>query len=266
MLARTRAAQPGVRCLKGRNWVSTLREQVAEITRRFPQSDRKYYALTLLADANGDPTWSCYSHWTGWADVDRRIELRAASLVHAANMAKLWRDTGVSCLVVHSVEDIQLFFLLGGNALVDKAIAELVVPEMLAPSPAVTTGLIGFQQVESLPRSVFNRAPTPAERMRVLKRDSFRCRVCGRRPADYVDVELHVHHIRPWAEGGVSHEENLITLCHTCHNGLDPYYEWGLFDLIAPGGGAIDADRWKGEHWEGVLRYREGAVRRWSSV
>lgn len=245
--------------------VSTLRDRVRQITERSPDNGRKYYSLTLLAGAAGGPSWSSYSHWTGWADVERRIELRAASLVHADNMVKLWQESGVSCVIVHSVEDMQLFFLLGGNALVDQAVAEMTVPEVLAPWPVVQTGPSGFQHIGSLPKSAFNRAPTPTERMRVLKRDDFRCRVCGRRSADYVDVELHVHYIRPWMEGGLTYEANLITLCHTCHNGLDPHFEWGLFDLIAPGGKAIDGERWKGEHWEGVRRYRQGVLKVWSA-
>jgi hypothetical protein len=43
---------------------------------------------------------------------------------------------------------------------------------------------------------------------------------------------LHVHHIKPWGEGGLTEEENLITLCHTCHIGLEPHYEEKLYSLI----------------------------------
>ena len=236
-----------------------------QITGRSPDKRRKYYALTLLADADGKSSWSSYSQWTGWADIERRIELRTASLVHANNVIKLWKKSGVSRAILHSVEDMQLFFLLGGNALADQAIAEMTVPEVLSSWPAAQTGPVGFQHIKSLPKSAFNRAPAPTERMRVLKRDDFRCRVCGQRSADWVDVELHVHHIRPWMEGGLTHEANLITLCHTCHNGLDPHFERGLFDLIAPGGKTIDSERWKSEHWEGVRRYREGVLKTWSA-
>ena len=243
----------------------TLRDRVKEITERRPDPNRQYYALTILADEKGNLTWSCYSHWAGWADAGRRIELRAASLVHADNMAKLWTEIGEGCVVLDDVADMQLFLLLGGNALVERAVAESVVPEVLRPQPVVRTRVLGFHQVESIPRWAFSRAPTPAERMRVLKRDGFRCRVCGRRPTDHVDVELHVHHIRPWADGGVTHEANLITLCHTCHNGLDPHSELGLFDLIAPTGKALDVAQSKKEYWEGVGRYRQRVVQDWSS-
>lgn len=105
----------------------TLRDRVKEITVRRPDPKRKYYALRLLGDDEENVTWSCYSHWAGWADVERRIELRAASLVHAGNVAKLWREIGESCAVVDDIADMHLFFLLGGNALVEQAVAEAVV-------------------------------------------------------------------------------------------------------------------------------------------
>jgi hypothetical protein len=53
-------------------------------------------------------------------------------------------------------------------------------------------------------------------------------------PADHLDVELHVHHIRPWGQGGVTTARNLVTLCHTCHAGLEPHGDWSLFDVVDP--------------------------------
>lgn len=68
--------------------------------------------------------------------------------------------------------------------------------------------------------------------MKVLKRDKNRCRICGRSPSDYEDVVLHVHHTRPWGKRGVTDINNLITLCHTCHNGLDPHEDQSLKTLL----------------------------------
>ena len=45
---------------------------------------------------------------------------------------------------------------------------------------------------------------------------------------NYVDIELHVHHIVPWGNGGITEIENLVTLCSTCHDGLDPHFDCGL--------------------------------------
>lgn len=48
----------------------------------------------------------------------------------------------------------------------------------------------------------------------------------------YVDVELHVHHAIPWGQGGITEEANLITLCKTCHDGLDPHYDQSLTEYF----------------------------------
>lgn len=53
----------------------------------------------------------------------------------------------------------------------------------------------------------------------ILKRDSFRCVVCGRSPATQHGVVLHVDHIAPWAKGGATVAANLRTLCSECNLG-----------------------------------------------
>jgi HNH endonuclease len=68
--------------------------------------------------------------------------------------------------------------------------------------------------------------------MEVLKRDEYRCMICGQRPADDVNIQLHAHHIRPYGKRGVTTGNNLISLCHTCHAGLEPHYEYTLFELL----------------------------------
>ena len=53
----------------------------------------------------------------------------------------------------------------------------------------------------------------------VMRRDNFRCKVCGRSPATEPAVVLHVDHIKPWAKGGETLFENLQTLCSVCNIG-----------------------------------------------
>ena len=59
----------------------------------------------------------------------------------------------------------------------------------------------------------------------VMKRDGFKCRICGRGADD--GVKLHVDHIRPIAQGGKTEMSNLRTLCSECNLGkrdkYDPY-------------------------------------------
>src|SRR5664280_1364086 len=63
------------------------------------------------------------------------------------------------------------------------------------------------------------RDPIRAQmRFRVLQRDGFRCRYCGR-PGSAPGVVLHVDHVVPLASGGTSTEDNLLTACEECNLG-----------------------------------------------
>ena len=63
------------------------------------------------------------------------------------------------------------------------------------------------------------REPSLRLRFRVMRRDRFCCRHCGRSPASTVGLELHVDHIRPWSYYGETVLENLQTLCADCNLG-----------------------------------------------
>jgi len=56
-------------------------------------------------------------------------------------------------------------------------------------------------------------------RFDVLKRDGYRCRACGRSPANHKGLELHVDHIKPVSQGGETKMSNLQTLCRECNVG-----------------------------------------------
>ena len=56
-------------------------------------------------------------------------------------------------------------------------------------------------------------------RFRILMRDGFACKKCGRSPIKERDVELHVDHITPWSKGGETTLENLETKCSQCNLG-----------------------------------------------
>jgi len=56
-------------------------------------------------------------------------------------------------------------------------------------------------------------------RYTVLVRDRFRCITCGRSPATNLNVNLHIDHIKAWANGGETVLENLRSLCSDCNLG-----------------------------------------------
>lgn len=60
---------------------------------------------------------------------------------------------------------------------------------------------------------------TTKMRYQVLRRDRYRCVLCGRSPAKSLDVELHIDHIIPFCKGGETTVKNLQTLCSECNLG-----------------------------------------------
>lgn len=230
---------------------------------KFPKQDNDYYQITITADKENKPIWSCYSHWVGFVDDGEKIELRKASLVDAPEISKIYRnDLKEGCLIVDSIEELHLFLLFGGHALIEKSIAELKLSEFIKPQPSVREGVFGFQIIKNMSNSILQRAPTKKQRMRIFKRDNYKCRICGRRPSNNTDITLHVHHIKPWSEGGATIDNNLITICHTCHEGLDPHSEDSLFNLL-PGMKKLGNFKTsRKEFFEGVKRYRKESFKR----
>ena len=67
--------------------------------------------------------------------------------------------------------------------------------------------------------SADRRDPNIGLRFRVLQRDQFRCKLCGRSPATELSCKLHVDHIIPFSKGGRTTFENLQALCSDCNVG-----------------------------------------------
>jgi hypothetical protein len=86
-----------------------------------------------------------------------------------------------------------------------------------------TGGTETLKNCPALPPAFRSRAagchPSSSLRLRVLQRDNFKCRFCGRSPATDPKVTLHVDHIKPWCRGGETLFENLQTLCSKCNYG-----------------------------------------------
>jgi len=67
--------------------------------------------------------------------------------------------------------------------------------------------------------SAMRRSIPDRMRYKVLKRDHFKCALCGASPATNPQCQLHVDHIVPFSRGGKTVESNLRTLCANCNIG-----------------------------------------------
>jgi HNH endonuclease len=56
-------------------------------------------------------------------------------------------------------------------------------------------------------------------RFEILKRDGYRCQICGAAATDNSNVRLQVDHKRAQSNNGTNHPDNLWTLCADCNIG-----------------------------------------------
>jgi hypothetical protein len=63
------------------------------------------------------------------------------------------------------------------------------------------------------------REPSLRLRFLVMRRDRFKCVLCGRAPAIDPTTELHIDHVVAWSKEGRTEMSNLRTLCSRCNLG-----------------------------------------------
>lgn len=85
-----------------------------------------------------------------------------------------------------------------------------------------------YKQSEEYKKKHERQLLTPGLRYDIMKRDGFRCVICGRTAED--GVKLHVDHIKPISKGGLTVPENLRTLCQDCNLGKSNKYDEDITD------------------------------------
>ena len=198
----------------------------------------EYYAATLHRSRN---EWilGFFTRWAGYPDGHRRdngIELRRAVPVDPENYSQLWERQDQGWIVVNDLDGLLVFMAVGGNAFVAEDIAQRHFKRDVEPHPVTPSGGAGYWSYNANAREVRMHRPTGKQRCRILDRDGHQCQKCGWQPPDEKDPDLHLHHIRPFSMGGLTVDENLITLCRLCHQSLHPHFQPEFF--WGPGGPA----------------------------
>ncbi|UVL05966.1 HNH endonuclease [Pseudomonas sp. B21-047] len=207
----------------------SLKSEIERLSRQPGIPGKGYYRLTRLANDEGLLLQSAHTEWLAFTKSKPQREIREASLLDGPKCREIHYSMGETCLMINHEEDLKFWYAFGGNAVIVEDVAQARLSAEIGPRESATaSGAFGFVDVSGLSEAQCQHAPSKKLRMKVLDRDGRRCFICGRSPANYVDVELHVHHIVPWGSGGITEQENLVTLCGTCHGGLDPHFDWGL--------------------------------------
>lgn len=213
-------------------------------------ADEEYFAFNLTATEDGRIVTEVQSEFVAWHPRQKGWELRKASLINPG-LYKLSFGEG-NYVVVHDEEQLAVWTVCGGPALVEESTARAHLADLLEPHESVPTWFEGFRHPDDLPPGALSRRPGRAGRRAVKARDNWRCRICHRHADDAAGVRLTLHHVRPREWGGLTIFENLLTLCTDCQQRLNPHFDRSLIPLVAPlpalGEGRDDA---------GVRRYRE---------
>lgn len=198
------------------------------------------------------------TEWTGWSDGSPPRELRKLSFVPPDEWREGLQRIRELPITVKDSESCLVWYLLGGEAIVESEFATRKFPELLAPKEyGRIAGRLGWIATSGLPKSALSHAPTPKVRAKVLVRDKGRCRLCGRSPEQDTHAFLEAHHGVPWGDfqSGLTVEENLFTLCNTCHRGVTRHLEVELISVIVDQP-VPEAKDEKAQYFDGVRRYR----------
>jgi hypothetical protein len=213
--------------------IPKILKEVKRLSKIKPLVDAKYYQFSLFANEEGKLLYHMISSWVGFTDDKPMREIRQASLVVPETAIQLFNSIKEPVSIINNKEDLQFFiYISGGHAIIEKTLVKKYLKQFLKPQVNAFTFDQGFINIESLPKEKLNRAPSPKLRMKVFDRDKRRCKICGASPANNEHVELHLHHIFPYGMGGITEENNLITLCNSCHKGLNPHLDLSLFNSI----------------------------------
>lgn len=101
------------------------------------------------------------------------------------------------------------------QAFVERVNRDLAV-EQDQPS---TTSIVARREKTPEATQETKRQPSMGLRYEVLRRDRFRCVLCGRSPATDPTCILHVDHVVPYSLGGETNSENLRSSCQECNIG-----------------------------------------------
>ena len=171
--------------------VHSFKAEIHRLLRQPGIPGKSYYRFTRLVTDDGGLLTSRDTHWVGYTDSRPRREIREATPLDGPMCRANLYAIGQTCLLVNNEADLRFWFAFGGHAVIVEDVAKARLASELGPREvAQASGAIGFVDKQSLTGAQLQHAPSKATRMKVLTRDGRHCFICGRSPANHVDLEL----------------------------------------------------------------------------
>jgi hypothetical protein len=165
--------------------------------------ERKY--VRLYYSVIDDPKFEAvYGDDAAWAAYTRLLMLADSMWPASPPIPKSCKPTAFRKLVDETIVDV----LPGGKYRIHGLDAERVLRSKGASQNATLRW--------SRPKGEGGKPASRSVRFKVLERDGFRCRYCGRSSEE---VALDVDHVVPVREGGKPDLDNLVTACVDCNAG-----------------------------------------------
>lgn len=185
---------------------------------------KKYFQISCKPITNLGKSF--LSIFTRWIRTERDCEIREIDSVNPSITMKHFNEMALEIGLIDNEEELTLLLNIGGHALVNETVLINSWKELLLPKQTfmgvnnLYIDYLSFVKNDGLLKSYDKRFAKNKLRISVLERDNFSCRICGASPEENIHVQLELHHIKPWNEGGKTLPENLITLCKVCHQGI----------------------------------------------
>ncbi|MDT8719739.1 helix-turn-helix transcriptional regulator [Clostridium sp. 19966] len=98
-----------------------------------PIDGNTYYWISSFTNNNGKEMLGGQTQWAGWADDKRKKELRKLREVNPDMAIKSCTRVYGAPLILHTLQDVEVFLLYGGQAIVEKHCCEKYLPNFLKP-------------------------------------------------------------------------------------------------------------------------------------
>ena len=192
-----------------------INELYIEPYQREPKDDG-YYKISLNRSNRKHSYLSLFTRWIGEQDGN---EIRQIDYIDTRKVQEDFQNLfGQNISTIENLSELKVFIEVGGHSIINHQLVENHWKELNSPAISIKQEAFhGYIEYDSLLPRHQSKNVNSSYRKEIIERDIKCCQLCKKHQFENDDVQLEIHHIQPWNEGGLTYPENLITLCRKCH-------------------------------------------------